>query len=212
MNSAVFLDRDGVLNKNVFYPDTGEYESPRTPEDFELHRGAIEALTLLIKAQYRLFLVSNQPNFAKGKSTLDELRMTHEKLERALAASNISFDAFYYCYHHPDSRKPGFGGPCECRKPSPYFLRKAEREYGIDLEQSWMIGDRVSDIACGASAGVRTIRILPDYPCEGVRADIPQPDCFAKDMFEAVGLILSASRTSGSRGLTQIASDACRAS
>ena len=191
MNKAVFLDRDGVLNHNVFYPDTGSYESPRTPEEFELFPNAIASLKLLVRAGFRLFLVSNQPNVAKGKSTFDELKRTHEKLQASLEASNVEFQEFFYCYHHPDSKVPELGGQCECRKPSPYFLRKAEREYGIDLSQSWMVGDRSSDVACGEAAGVSTIRVLPDYPCEDVRSEMPRPTSFARDVSEAVAHVLS---------------------
>jgi len=190
VKAAVFLDRDGVLNHNVFYADTGAFESPRVPEDFVLRQNAIEALRRLVKAEYYLFLVSNQPNVAKGKSTLDHLQRTHDKLEAALTASSIFFEEFYYCYHHPACQIPGLAGPCDCRKPSPYFLRKAEREHGIDLSHSWMIGDRASDIACGASAGVKTVRILPDHPCGDPRAEMPRPLYFAQDLFEAVNQIL----------------------
>lgn len=191
MSRAVFLDRDGVLNRNVFYSDTGAYESPRTAAEFELFPHVIGALKLLIQAEYRLFLVSNQPNVAKGKSTLEDLQRTHEALKASLESNAILFEDFYYCYHHPESRVPELKGPCVCRKPAPYFLLKAEREHGIDLAQSWMIGDRATDIECGEAAGVRTIRVLPDFPCDDVRNQLPQPTFFAKDLHDAVIHILS---------------------
>ena len=89
--SAVFLDRDGVLNRNVFNPATGEYESPGKPEDFQLAPGAMAALHILKQSGFLLFLVSNQPNVAKGKSTLAELHSVHERLESALRQAGVAF-------------------------------------------------------------------------------------------------------------------------
>jgi D-glycero-D-manno-heptose 1,7-bisphosphate phosphatase len=145
-------------------------------------------------AGYKLFVVSNQPNVAKGKSTLEELRQVHEKLARVLRESGIRVTEFYYCYHHPDSTSEPFGGRCNCRKPSPYFLHKAETGYRIDLEHSWMVGDRATDVVCGISAGARTIRLFPDHPSQqDVRTEPPTPDYYAIDLMDAVHLIIQTS-------------------
>jgi D-glycero-D-manno-heptose 1,7-bisphosphate phosphatase len=187
----VFLDRDGVLNRNVFNPRTGEFESPGKSEDFELFPWVLESLRQLQKAGYLLFLVSNQPNYAKGKSTLDELEGVHAALSESLDHAGIAFTGFYYCYHHPQGIVPSHSGACECRKPSPYFLRKAAEDFGVSLFDSWMVGDRASDIQCGNAAGVRTIRVLEDHPA--MRADgEPLPTLQANDLSHAVSLILAA--------------------
>ena len=154
MRRAVFLDRDGVLNRNVWNPATHAYESPLTPEQFELLPDVIPALGLLRDAGYLLFVVSNQPNYAKGKACMETLATIHDKFEIAVATEGIFFAAHYYCFHHPD-----FTGSCACRKPSPYFLFQARDGFNVDLAQSWMVGDRASDIACGRAAGARTIEI-----------------------------------------------------
>jgi len=154
MNRAVFLDRDGVLNSNVWNPETSAYESPLTPEQFELLPKVIPALRLLLDSGYFLFVVSNQPNYAKGKANKDTLDGIHRRLETALAEAGISISAYYYCFHHP-----AFTGQCVCRKPSPYFLFKARDTFDVDLGRSWMIGDRATDIECGLAAGTRTVRI-----------------------------------------------------
>lgn len=187
---AVFLDRDGVINRNVLYPDTGAYESPRNAAAFELFPDTTESLRKLENAGFRLFLVSNQPNVAKAKSTLIELQEIHHKLEAALAREAIHFTDFFYCYHHPDSSVPEYGGPCECRKPSPYFLIKAATEHGIDLSQSWMVGDRASDVECGKRAGVRTILIVADHFHGHDLTNEPTPDNVAGSLGEATGYIL----------------------
>ncbi|HEX5234774.1 MAG TPA: HAD-IIIA family hydrolase [Silvibacterium sp.] len=159
---AVFLDRDGVINRNILNPASGEYEAPLTVRHFELLPGASHALQRIQRAGYLLFLVSNQPNFAKGKSTLAEHQAIDRELQRQLIRARVRFAATYYCLHHPDGRVQGLSGPCPCRKPSPYFLLRAARKFGIDLEQSWMVGDRATDILCGRNAGARTIFIAPE--------------------------------------------------
>ena len=148
---AVFLDRDGVLNRNVFYPDTGAWETPRLPHEFHLANGVIPALASLHSAGFLLFLVSNQPNAAKGKSPADALEAMHTLLTAELQAAGLAFAGVFYCTHHPE-----FTGPCPCRKPSPYFLLGAAQKHGLALEKCWMIGDRPTDMECGRTAGVHT--------------------------------------------------------
>jgi D-glycero-D-manno-heptose 1,7-bisphosphate phosphatase len=170
---AIFLDRDGVLNRNVWNPATAAWESPLTPEQFELLPKVIPALQLLRDAGYLLFLVSNQPNYAKGKASMRTLDAIHQRLEMALAEEHISFTACYYCFHHP-----AFTGHCVCRKPSPYFLLEARDTLGLDLEQSWMIGDRQADIDCGRAAGTRTV-MIGKMPAEEAGADRVVSDLWA---------------------------------
>jgi D-glycero-D-manno-heptose 1,7-bisphosphate phosphatase len=186
---AVFLDRDGVLNRNVLNPNTGEYESPGKAEELELVPGVLESLARLQKAGYLLFLVSNQPNYAKGKNTLEELQGVHASLAKSLDDAGIAFTEFYYCFHHPKGIVASHAGPCECRKPSTFFLNKAESDFGVELSHSWMVGDRATDIECGNAAGVRTIRVLEDHPASRA-ADEPVATVEALDLSHAVSLIL----------------------
>lgn len=154
---AVFLDRDGVINTNVFYADTGEVEAPRQADEFTILPGALEAIQRLQAAGYLLFVVSNQPNQAKRKATAADHDAIQAKLAAALEAADIKIMDFFYCFHHPKGVEPSLSGPCDCRKPSPYFLNQARDAHGLDMGQSWMVGDRDTDIACGRAAGVRTI-------------------------------------------------------
>lgn len=159
MAKAVFLDRDGVINANVFYADTGEVEAPRKADDFTILPGALEAMKQLADAGYLLFLVSNQPNQAKRKATAADHDAIQARLVTALDAAGIRIEEFFYCFHHPKGIEPSLSGPCDCRKPSPYFLNQARDVHKLDMAQSWMVGDRDTDIACGKAAGVRTISI-----------------------------------------------------
>jgi D-glycero-D-manno-heptose 1,7-bisphosphate phosphatase len=185
---GIFLDRDGVINRNVFNPEADAFESPHRLEDFELLPGVIEVLKRLQQAGYSLFLVSNQPSYAKGKTSLEMLRKIHERFVQYLDSANIKFSEHYYCFHHPEGIVPGFSGPCICRKPSPHFLLQAQAGFGLDLKQSWMIGDRETDIECGHAAGTRTIRIgggrLPEV-------NETTADFRVRDLPEAADLILA---------------------
>lgn len=154
------MDRDGVINRNVLNAETVAWESPLRAEELELVPGAVEAMQRLQAAGFLLLVVSNQPNYAKGKATLDTLDAIHERLLEQLEQANIDIAEFYYCLHHPQGIVADYSGACECRKPSPYFLLKAKAEFDLDMDRSWMVGDRESDIQCGQSAGVRTIRIV----------------------------------------------------
>ena len=184
MKRAVFLDRDGVLNRNIWNPATKAYESPLTPEQLELLPGVIPALHLLSGAGYLLFLVSNQPNYAKGKSAMSTLEAIHSKLDRLLTAANVLFTAYYYCFHHPV-----FTGKCVCRKPSPYFLFQARDCFDVDLAHSWMVGDRATDIQCGRAAGTRTVEII-DAPVSSAGAD-----WVAVDLWSAAQMMIVTDQT-----------------
>ena len=188
MKPAVFLDRDGVINVLVLNPCTGEYEPPYSADDLKLFSGVIRSLRDLQNAGFALFLVSNQPDYAKGKTTLEQIRAVHERLDHFLKSEGILFCDYYYCYHHPGGIVPGYSFSCECRKPKPYFLLKASQDYGIDRDQSWMVGDRDTDIECGKAAGVRTI-LIKNPQSSGDR-DLSNPDFTAVNLKEAVRIIL----------------------
>lgn len=184
MTRGIFLDRDGVLNELVYYPDTHEYESPRTPADFQLRSGVIEALSCLHAEKHLVFLVSNQPSHTKGKTSLEALVAVHTRLETSLAAAGLAFDGVYYCYHHPVGIVPAYTCVCDCRKPGTGSLLRAKEAFGLDLSQCWMIGDQDSDVFCGQRAGCRTIQIeyeasqskrgnsRPDHLCESLSAAV----------------------------------------
>lgn len=191
---AVFLDRDGVVNANVTYPDDGRPEAPRRVEDFRLLPGALAAMAALRRAGWRLILVSNQPNQALGKASAADHAAIHAALLTALAAAGITLTAAYYCLHHPAGSEAGLGGPCRCRKPAPAFLFEARDAHGIDLGASWMVGDRDSDIACGRAAGVRTILVRGEGPPSEPPADAVVPDLAA-----AARVILGEDRAGGGR-------------
>lgn len=147
--AAVFLDRDGTINldKGYFY----------RPEEFEFEQGSIEAIRMLNQAGYRVFVISNQAGIALGHFSEEQVDKLHTWLIGELANHGASIDGFYYCPHHAKLGIGHYKMSCECRKPSPGLLLKAAKEWDIDLEQSYMIGDHNSDIEAGHAAGVKSI-------------------------------------------------------
>lgn len=152
---AIFLDRDGTINKYVGFL--------RDINDFELISGASEAIRKINESGYLAIVVTNQPVVARGDVTIKELDDIHEKLETELGKSGAYIDAIYYCPHHPDK---GFEGEipelkieCDCRKPKPGMLLRAAEDYNIDLSKSFMIGDSEADAEAGLKAGCVSYQI-----------------------------------------------------
>jgi D-glycero-D-manno-heptose 1,7-bisphosphate phosphatase len=155
----VFLDRDGVLVEEVFYPETGEIEAPLRPEDVRLMPNAAGAVQALSAAGYSLVVISNQAGYAKGKTTLRALWLAHERFVQLLLAEGATLDGCLYAYGHPAGVTPHFSGPSLDRKPAPYNLFVAAAQLNLDLARSWLVGDRETDILCAEAAGVRPIFI-----------------------------------------------------
>lgn len=152
---AIFLDRDGTINKYVGFL--------RNIDEFELIDGAADAIRAVNNSGYLAIVVTNQPVIARGEVTLGELREIHNKMETMLGYDGAYVDGIYFCPHHPHK---GYDGEiaelkidCECRKPKPGMLLQAAEDYNIDLSSSWMIGDSESDVAAGIKAGCKTALI-----------------------------------------------------
>ena len=191
---AIFLDRDGVLNALVLNPATGRMESPLTAEDFQLLPGVIPALLRLQAHGTPLILISNQPNYALGKSSYPMLGLIHYKLVTELVGAGIHFARYCYCLHHPRGVVQGCSVLCACRKPSPWFLLRARDDFHLSLADSWMIGDQPTDTECGRAAGARTLRIAAAEGSDAgtqLRTAEACADAFARDLAEAAEIIVS---------------------
>ena len=149
---AVFLDRDGTINKYVGFL--------RDIDEFVLLPGVTEAIRRINSSGYLAIVVTNQPVIARGEVTVSELQLIHNKMETLLGAEGAYLDAIYYCPHHPhkgyEGEIPELKIDCECRKPKPGMLLQAAQDFNIDLLASWMIGDGENDIKAGKAAGCRT--------------------------------------------------------
>ncbi|OGD33100.1 MAG: hypothetical protein A2V45_16610 [Candidatus Aminicenantes bacterium RBG_19FT_COMBO_58_17] len=172
MKKAVFLDRDGVINKILIRQ--GKVVTPRKSEEFELIEGIGEEVRRIKEAGFFIFVITNQPDVARGALPRAEL----DKMSSAIK-SRLPVDEIWICPHDDDAR-------CDCRKPKPGMIRQAQAKYPVDIEGSFLIGDSWKDMKLAGSVG-----------CKGILIDAPYNqglDCFARarDIHGAVDLILSA--------------------
>lgn len=152
---AVFVDRDGTLNKYVGFL--------RRPDELELLPGVGEAIKRINDSDYLTVVITNQPVIARGEVSMEELEIIHNKLETLLGKQGAYLDKIYFCPHHPDIGYAGerieFKIECNCRKPKPGMLLQAAEKLNIDLLNSWMVGDGENDILAGKAAGCKTALI-----------------------------------------------------
>jgi D-glycero-D-manno-heptose 1,7-bisphosphate phosphatase len=180
-NGAVFLDRDGVINRKL--PE-GRYVS--SWDEFVFLPGALEALADLAAAGRRTVVITNQRGIARGALTEQDLQTIHDRMRAETASSGGAIEAIYYCPHE---------GGCDCRKPGTGMLLRAARELGLDVSHAVFIGDRLSDIQAGSAVGASTVL---------VRSEIDEPaastlaDYVAADLRDAVAWTLATQRSSAS--------------
>ena len=142
---AVLVDRDGVLNENV-------ETYVRTVGELKVFPGVGKALALLRRAGFRVFVITNQAGIGKGLISTATLDAIHARLERELSREGGKIGGFYVCPHKPDEG-------CECRKPKPGLLLRAQREWGFDLAETYFVGDAVRDVEAARAAGCRPVLV-----------------------------------------------------
>lgn len=145
---TVFLDRDGVINRNT--PNLGYVQKW---SDFSFIPNARSAIQKLTQSGYRIFVITNQSGIGRGLYSEDTLRDIHCRMLAEITEAGGKIDAVYYCPHHPDAG-------CECRKPKPGMLKRAAQEHNIDLSSAYFIGDFTTDIQAGRRAGTTTCLVL----------------------------------------------------
>jgi D-glycero-D-manno-heptose 1,7-bisphosphate phosphatase len=183
---AVFMDRDGTISEEIGYVNH--------VSRFRIYEYSAEAVRLLNENEWLAILVTNQAGVARGYFTEDLVGKVHSALEGGLAQGAARLDAIYYCAHHPSVGEPPYRFDCECRKPKPGLIQRAVADYEIDVAQSWMIGDRFSDVELARNAGLRSVLVLSGYgrgEWEYQRASWKhEPDLVAENLLEAVKKIV----------------------
>jgi D-glycero-D-manno-heptose 1,7-bisphosphate phosphatase len=176
---AVFLDRDGTLNV--------EKEYLHRAEDWEWIPGAIEAIRLLNQAGFVVIVTTNQSGVARGYYNEQAVRDLHASVDRWLKAEGARVDGYYYCPHHPQY---GVVRDCDCRKPAPGLLLAAAREHDIDLANSYVVGDKASDVDAARAVGAVPILVATGYG-EAERAKVDANLPFMPDVLAAVQHIVA---------------------
>jgi len=188
---AFFFDRDGVLIEEV--------DLLTEPAQLRLLPGVVEALRTIDERGYPAVVVTNQTVVARGMIDESELERLHDHLREMLLDQGAPpLRAIYACPHHPHADVARYRVQCACRKPKPGMLLRAAADLRLDLTASFMVGDRLSDVAAGASAGCTTVLVSSgahsEPPIVGMPEDPPEPDHRAEDLLHAVRMLLGGVR------------------
>lgn len=182
---VIFLDRDGTINQYVGFL--------RTADQVKLEPTAAEAIRLINESEYLAIVITNQPVIARGECTYEELDKIHKRLYTLLGQEGAYVDGLYYCPHHPDAGFPGeissLKIDCDCRKPKIGMLKAAERDFHIDLSESWLIGDTGVDVQTGINGGMHTILLETGDSRKRDKYDA-EPEITCRDLLAAVQYIL----------------------
>lgn len=186
MRPAVFLDRDGTINEQLGYINH--------ISRFMLLPGVGEAISLLNKNDYIVVVTSNQSGVARGYFPIELVEETNDLMKRELAQDNAYVDGIYFCPHHPDGVLPEYRMECSCRKPDIGLIEKARSELDIDMERSYVVGDRWLDIEFAHNANLPGILVLTGYGKGDLEYIVPEekikPTFVAADLSRAVEWIL----------------------
>jgi len=186
LQKAIFLDRDGTLNK------FGDFVTKA--DMLTLQSDASESLKMINASEFLAICITNQPVVARGETTIEELNNIHNKMEDLLGKDGAYLNDLFYCPHHPDKGFPGevpeLKIECDCRKPKIGLLKRAQERYNIDFASSWMIGDTKQDVQTGINAGCRTVLLTCGDPNYNKKYSEAQPTFVANSLLEAVSTIL----------------------
>ncbi|MGB2907039.1 MAG: HAD family hydrolase [Candidatus Aminicenantaceae bacterium] len=183
--AAVFLDRDGNINRDVGYPNSFDL--------VEIYPYSFEALRKINQAGLLAVVISNQSGVGRGLIEEPQLRDIHDRMQEAFRQQEAHFDGIYYCPHFVSSRIPVYDKDCECRKPRPGMGLRAAAELGIDTSRSYMVGDKVADVQFGRNLGARSVLVLTGYgqaTLAKLRAQGTEPAHVAQNLLDAVNWIL----------------------
>jgi D-glycero-D-manno-heptose 1,7-bisphosphate phosphatase len=174
---AVFLDRDGTIIEDAGYL--------HDPDKVRLLPGAAEAIRQLNQRDFRVLVVTNQSGIARGLLTLEDYQATEHRLDELLAPEKALVDGHYFCPHLPE-----VSGPCECRKPGTLLYRQAAERFGVDLQQSWWVGDRIRDLLPARALGGQGILVLTGAGESEAESASARGFITAEDLGAAVHVIL----------------------
>jgi D,D-heptose 1,7-bisphosphate phosphatase len=188
-NPAVFLDRDGTINEEVGYLDS--------IDKLKLCANAAEAIRLINESGMKAVVVTNQSGIARGYFTEEFVETVHARIQKILHERGAYIDAFYYCPHHPTEAIGTYLQSCSCRKPEAGMLIAASEALGIDLTQSYIVGDMSKDIQAAGKVGAKGVLVKTGYGLNTIEkeftpgsADGVRPDYIAEDILDAITWIM----------------------
>lgn len=181
MNRAVFIDRDGTINYDPGY--LGD------PDKVKIYPDVINSIKeLKNKYGFKIIVISNQAGIARGLISHEDVKSVNDRINSYFIAQGTRIDAYYYCPYHPDFNT---AEQCSCRKPSPGMILTASKDHGIDLINSFMVGDMESDILAGINAGVKTIMIKHNLSQNEISRTVTQADFKTNNFYEVSNFIIN---------------------
>ena len=185
MTRAVFLDRDGVITQ-----DPPHYA--HRIDQLKLIPKSAEAIRILNKNQFKVVVVSNQSGVARGYYQEKDVEIYNSAMKKELEEGGAHIDAIYYCPHYPEADVEAYRIVCDCRKPEPGMLKRAEKDFNLDLKGSFLVGDKIIDIDAGYRAGCKTILVLTGHGNDELKKNEKtniKPDYISKDLYGASQII-----------------------
>ena len=180
MRKVIFLDRDGTINVEKSYLHKWE--------DFEFEKNAIEGLKKLKNLGYEFIVVTNQSGIGRGYYTEEDLVTLNNQMTKKLKEFGIEILECFYCPHHPEKGIGKYKVDCNCRKPNPGMLLEGIKKYDVDIENSFMIGDKKGDLEAGKKAGLKSILVLTGYG-KKIEEEVKGNYLIAKDLLEVVTIL-----------------------
>lgn len=178
-NNAVFLDRDGVITQ-----DPPHYA--HRLDQLKLIDGSARAIRLLNAHNFHVIVISNQSGVARGYYQESDVKIFNDGMNHLLESAGAHIDAIYYCPHHPDSVIEGYKINCTCRKPKPGMILEGIQRYSIDIRNSFVVGDKWTDIEAGRAAGCKTVLVLTGHGKDEFQNIEGSADFIAVDLYDAV--------------------------
>ena len=190
---AVLLDRDGIINELMYFPEQGTVDSPFLPDQMKLTPFAVSSINRFHEMGFKIFVISNQPGMAKAhfdEATFDSIS---RRMRELLKQGNAYLDGEYYCFHHPHGTREEYRVDCGCRKPKPGLILTAAKEHGFSLANTFFIGDGIVDVKAGRAAGCRTVLVASTnaFLLELLAAQDAEPDFLVRTLDDAVKIVES---------------------
>ncbi len=185
IKKAIFMDRDGTISDEVGYVNH--------ISRFRLMERTADGVKLINDSDFLAVVITNQAGVARGYFKEELITRVHEKMEALLKGKGAYMDGIYYCPHHPDVGEAPYKKDCDCRKPKTGMLLQAKNDLDIDLTRSFVIGDKISDVALAHKVGAKGVLVLTGYGIgefEELEGSQTNPDYVAKDLYDAVRWIL----------------------
>jgi len=188
---AVLLDRDGIINELMYFPEHGTVDSPFIPDQMQLTPFAVSSINRFHEMGFKVFVISNQPGMAKAHFDEAMFDSISRRMRELLKQGNARVDGEYYCFHHPQGSREKYRMTCDCRKPKPGLILRAAKDHEFSLPDTFFIGDGIVDVKAGRAAGCKTILVasVNGFLLKLLAEQNAEPNFMVRTLDEAVKVV-----------------------